>query len=453
VIAAVATLPQTPTPAKRKRLLLALAVVLLLAGTAVGVILLRRPRPPAVPPIATTGMDPEVVAAVEEARAAVAARPDSAAEWGRLGMVLFAQRMSDDCPAVFAQAERLDPADARWPYFHGLALAFSDPERSVPLLERAASLDSTNPALKLRLAEQYLKLDRTDDAAPLFREVLEQVPDNPRALLGHGQILERRGRWQEAVEPLRAAADHPTARRAARAALAEAYSRLGNAKAAEVERQLAADLPADAPWSDPFLDQARSYRTGLQPRILDALALGDQGRLDEALALSAEVLRDHPDSDDAHLTRAKLLIRARRSREAEGELHRATQINADLTDAHFLLGAIAAGRDDWEAAERSFQRAVELKPSYGLAHQNLGTCRLKLGKKPQAEEAFRQAVRYQPELPVARLELGALLLEAGKAKEAMPHLEQAVRLDGKNERARTLLDEARANATGNKPGP
>jgi tetratricopeptide (TPR) repeat protein len=453
VIPAVATVPQTRTRAKRRRLLLALAVVLLAGGAAVGAYLIRRSRPPAVPPIATMGMDAEVVAAVEEARAAVTAQPDSAAAWGRLGMVLFAQRMSDDCPAVFAEAERLDPADARWPYFHGLALAFSDPEQSVRLLEKAAALAPDNAALKQRLAEQYLKMDRTDDAALLFREVLEQAPTNPRALLGQGLVSERRGQWQEALEPLRAAADHPTARRAARAALAEAYARLGDAKAAEAERRLAADLPADAPWTDPFLDQARTYRTGLQPRVLDALALGDQGRLDDALALIGEVLRDHPDSDDAHLTRAKLLIRARRSRDAEGELKRTLQLNDEVTDAHFLLGAITAERGDWEAAERGFQRAVELKPAYAVAHQNLGTCRLKLGKKPEAEESFRQAVRYQPELPVAQLELGALLLEAGKAKEATPHLEQAVRLDGHSERARGLLDEARARSSpDNKPG-
>jgi tetratricopeptide (TPR) repeat protein len=440
------TLPRTPAPAKRKRRLLVLAAVVLLAGAAVGGYLLRRPRPPAVPTVATEGMDDEVVAAVNEARGRVVAKPDSAYEWGRFGMVLFAQRLYQDCPAVFAEAERLDPAEPRWAYFHGLALMYPEPERAVGFLQRAAGLAPDDMAIKLRLAEESLKLDRVDEAERLFDAVLLQMPGDPRALLGQGHILCRRGRWQDALGPLRSAAANPTARRAASAALAEAYTRLGDAKAAEEQRRLAADLPPDISWPDPYLDEARQFRTGLQPRVLDALAMGMQGQLDQALALSAEVLRDHPNSDDAHLTRAKLLCYALQLTEGEREARRALALNPDLIDGHFLLGAILARREDWAGAERSYLRVIELKPSHALAHQHLGTCRLRLGQKERAAEAFREALRYQPELPEAHRELGALLLEDNQVAEALSHLEQAVRLDEGNERGRSLLQEARKKA-------
>jgi tetratricopeptide (TPR) repeat protein len=89
---------------------------------------------------------------------------------------------------------------------------------------------------------------------------------------------------------------------------------------------------------------------------------------------------------------------------------------------------------------------VALKPSYGLAHQRLGECLLKLGKRAEALPAFRDAVRTRPDLAAAHLELGALLLEDGRAREAVAHLDCAARLDGKNERARRLLEQARAKA-------
>jgi tetratricopeptide (TPR) repeat protein len=423
-----------------------LSLVLLLAGGAAAGYLIWRPHGPVVPAIATAGMDHEVVAAIADARAGVEARPKSAAAWGRFGMILFAQDMYSDCLAVFAQAERLDPADARWPYFQGLALMFIEPARGIVLLERAARLAPDSLTTKLRLAEEELKLERTDEADALFRELLLDQPSNPRALLGRGLILSRGGRWQESLEPLRAAAAHPTARRAARAGLAEAYSRLGDPKAAEEERRIAAELPPDLKWPDDYLAQARQYRTGLEPRVLDALEMGEQGQVDEGLALSTEVVRDHPDSDEAHLTRAKLLIRAGRPEEAEGELRQALKLNSDLVGGHFLLGAVLAQRGDFAGGERGFLRAVALKPAHGLAHQNLGTCRLRLGKRSEALTSFREAVRCRPDLPVAHLELGALLLEDGRAAEAVAHLEQAERLDGKNERVRSLLAEARTKA-------
>jgi tetratricopeptide (TPR) repeat protein len=427
-----------------KRLLLLVAVAVLLAGAAAGGYFAWRPRPPAVPDVPTEGLDPEVAAAIQEARAAVAARPRSAGAWGHLGMVLFAQQMYVPCVAPFAEAERLDGRDPRWPYFRGLARALSKPDEGIVLLERAAKLAPGDLSVRLRLAEEYLKLDRTDEADALFRELLAEHPNNPRALLGHGQILSRRGRWREALPPLRAAAQSPTARRSARVALAEAYSRLGDTQAAEAERQGAAATPEDLSWPDTFLAEARTLQTGLQPRINLALDFATKGQYPEALDLAGRVLRDHPGSDEAHLGMAKILIQVRRFDEAERELRQAVRLGPELVEGHFLLAGVLTVRKDYPAAERAWRRAVALRPAYGLAHHNLGDCLLKQGKKPEALDAFRAAVRCRPDLAAAQAELGALLLEGGHVEEAADHLGAAVRLDGKNERARGLLEQARA---------
>jgi tetratricopeptide (TPR) repeat protein len=246
------------------------------------------------------------------------------------------------------------------------------------------------------------------------------------------------------VAALKTAAEHPTARRSARVALAETYLRSGDADAADAERQRAAEVAADLPWFDPFLDAARAYRTGLQPRIDEALALLNNGRIEEAEGLMAEVLRDHPRSDEAHLTMGKVLIRAGAPDEAQKALRRAIELNPDLVSGYFLLAGAQMLRHDYDAARGNYLRTIELKPTHALAHLNLGNCLLKQGKRAKALGAFRDAVRHGPDLAAAHLELGALLLQDGEAAEALPHLETAVRLDGKNERARGLLDQARA---------
>jgi tetratricopeptide (TPR) repeat protein len=418
-------------------------IVLLIAGAGLGAYFAWRPRPTPVPPIRTDGLDAEVAAAINQARADVEAQPQSAAAWGTLGKVLFAQDLYADCAPILAEAERLDASDARWPYFRGLAVILLRPDEGIALMERAVQLAPAGVSTRLRLAEEYWKLERIDEADALFRALLEEEPANPRALLGHGRVLLRRGQCQDALEPLTTAARAPTAQRSAHIALAEAYLRLGDAAGAETERKLALDGGGDVPWDDTILAEADRFRLGLEPRLQTTMRLADQGRIEDALHLSEQALEDHPASDEAHLTRAKVLIRAKGFGDAEKELRRAVGLNPNLVEGHFLLGSVLVVRKEYDAAERSYLRAIALKPTHGLALYNLGECRLKQPNRAGAIEAFRDAVRAHPDLGAAQLRLGELLLEDGKASEASTHLEQAVRLDGKNDRARDLLEKAR----------
>lgn len=401
-----------------------------------------RPRKLAIPVISTERMDPEVAAAIGRAQAELEAHPDSAAAWGLLGKVLFGNDLYAESVGVFAEAERLDPTDARWPYFRGLALILKMPDEGIAALKRASALQRRTPALRLRLAEEYLKLDRIDEAESLFGELLDENPGNPRVLLGHGLVLSRRGRWQEALAPLRTAADDPTAQKAARTALVDVQLHLGDTAAAESEGKLAAAAPEDRLWLDPYLTEAREHRTGLQPRIEGTLQRLSAGRSDEALALASDLLRDHPDSVKAHLTMAKVLIRTGDFTAAERELGEAIRRNPGLIEGHLLLGGTRLQNKDYEGAARCYQRAIDLQPSHGVAYYNLGDCRLKQGDKAGAIIAFRNALRCRPDLSVAQVELGGLLLGTGELEEAIAHLQDAVRLDSKNERAEKLLQQA-----------
>jgi tetratricopeptide (TPR) repeat protein len=399
---------------------------------------------PIVPPIATEGLDAEVVALMQQARADVIAAPRSAAAWGRLGLILYAHDMYAESAAFLAEAERLDPADARWPYLRGLGLIPQNPEAGIVALKRAAAITPTNLTMQLRWAEECLKLDRIDEADAIFRHLADVSTNHPRVLLGQGQILCRRGQWREALAPLTAAATAPTAQRSARVALAEAYLRMGNASLAETQRQHAARLPADPTWPDPFIAEAEKFRTGLVPRLEQALQLRDAGKVQDGLTLIAEILRDHPNSDKLHLTHARLLIAAGAQEPGEEALRQAIQLNPGLGPAHLLLAETLMAKHDYAGAERSFLRVIELTPAHGVAHYQLGACRLKQGNKAEAMAAFRDAVRCRPDFAVAHLELGALLLADGQVAEAIVHLGHAIHLDGTNDRARGLLERARA---------
>src|SRR5262249_14934864 len=159
-----------------------LLLAVLLAGAGAGGFFVWRLRKPVIPPIATEGLDAEVVAAIAGARAAVEARPRSAEAWGHLGLGLFSQDRYADRIAIFARAEQLDRNDARWPYFRGLALILEKPEEGLVALQRAAATPASPLSVRLRLAEETLKLGHLDEADVLFRDLLADYPDNPRVL-------------------------------------------------------------------------------------------------------------------------------------------------------------------------------------------------------------------------------------------------------------------------------
>ena len=122
--------PSTPATAARRRRGLWVAGGVLaaaLTGAALAAWAWTRPGPPRPPQPDLAGADPEVVEAVAEARDAVLRAPRSAAAWGRYGQVLRAHDFGAEANRCFAEAERLGPAEPRWPYLRGLTLVLTEP--------------------------------------------------------------------------------------------------------------------------------------------------------------------------------------------------------------------------------------------------------------------------------------------------------------------------------------
>jgi tetratricopeptide (TPR) repeat protein len=110
------------------------------------------------------------------------------------------------------------PDDASTLHYLGLiAIQNDDPEQAIPLLERAVSLDPAAAAARLDLAAQLLKLGRNGDALVQLESLLEQDPNQPKALLLQGIALYRTGRYLNARPSLERAIE-----------LDPAYSREGN---------------------------------------------------------------------------------------------------------------------------------------------------------------------------------------------------------------------------------
>jgi tetratricopeptide (TPR) repeat protein len=405
----------------------------------------RLAAPPAPPEIPADRVEPAVAAILRKAREAAVKAPRSVQAWGELGEAFFANDLAEQSRPCFAQAEALDPADPRWPYFQGGTLVNAgDREAALPYLERAAdrceARGDPETAPRLWLAETLLTLGRLDEAEAQFRRALARQRDDPRAHFGLGVLASARQDWEAArAEWLRCQAS-PFARQKASVQLAVVSRRLGDAAAADRFSEQARRLPPDADWKDAFSTEALAWAVRKKDRYRLAENLEAAGRLAEAAAVLRPMTEEYPDDYLPIMTLGKVLGGLGDYRGAEPALRYALRLAPDGVQPRYYLSLVlfkqgeqlaAAGNPD--RARACFRESVDLarqalalKPDYGFAHMCLGLSLKGLGERGGAEAALREAVRCNPEVPELHFYLGEILAESGKDAEARRQLEHAL---------------------------
>lgn len=119
--------------------------------------------------------------------------------------------------------------------------------------------------------------------------------------------------------------------------------------------------------------------------------------LEQALALTEEVLRHNSKLADAWLARAYLLVQ----------------------------------RDpvDFSGAPEAFERAIALNPSSAEAHYQYGQALMALGCFPEATEEYHRALRIEPHRAMTLVPLSSLALKQDRVDEAVALADSAVRVD------------------------
>jgi tetratricopeptide (TPR) repeat protein len=420
-------------------LLTAVACLVLAAGWLLGPRFYRGgPEPPEVD---LTGVDPALAAAVQAAQQAVREAPTSAEAWGRLGMVLVVHDYRVPGSFCFAQAQRLEPHEVRWPYFDALGgLSVGDHAAALPRLEQAVALcQDVFDGPRLRLGEVLLRLNRPDEAETHFRRLLAANPRHTPARLGLARIALQRGQPQSALQHLELPQRDRRTRKAASLLLAEVHQRLGNTALAAAARQRAAELPDDLPWPDLLYEEMAMARVGRVLRLQEAHRFALDGHNDIAIDLLRQLVRDYPDAADAWHMLGLVLLQGKQAKEAEQAFRRASEL-APLSHEYVSYRGVALMfLGDLRTALVCFRKALELKPGFAPARLNLGKCLAAAGDRPGALDAYRAAVRSGPELFEARLALSTLLAELKQYPEALFHARQAVQLDPSSLPARDLV--------------
>ncbi|HUI06552.1 MAG TPA: tetratricopeptide repeat protein [Verrucomicrobiae bacterium] len=158
------------------------------------------------------------------------------------------------------------------------------------------------------------------------------------------------------------------------------------------------------------------------------IALGQAGKIDEAVAQCEQALRIRPGFPEAHYNLGLALGRIGRIQEAVAHYEQALRIKPDFAEAHYSLGNILLTMGDVENAIVHYRQALRVKPDFAEAHYNLGVALQQQGRAQEAMQHYEAALRLNPTIAGAHNNLGILLKDLGRAPEAIEHFEAALRI-------------------------
>ena len=382
---------------------------------------------------------------------------------GRTRNGVRAHGYEPEADRCFAEAERLDAAEPRWPYFRALFAGVNQPERVVEHLRHALAAASAAPApagaadalptIRLRLAEALVEQQALSDAEALFRQELSRSPHNPRARFGLAQLALLRGDRRAARDAFVTLTDDPFARKRAASqasALARADGDLPTALRFQEVVRHAADDPS---WPDPYLYQLRTREVGQAGLLREVTVLEASGQLRTATGLLLSLVDVDPKPRllvSAGINLAKLRDFPR----AEALLRECLRQEPANAQANYFLCVVlfeqagpaqrrppAETRPQLLEAVKVGRAAVAAKPDHGLAWLYLGRALLGVGEPADAVEAPSQAVACRPEMADPHLYLGEALAAVGKRQEAVASARNAEKLAMSGDpRPRQLLD-------------
>ena len=452
--------PASPSRDRRRLRRIGIAVFLL-GGLSAGVALyqLRAPSPPAAP----VHDDPAVYLAYTEARAEVLQKPRAAGTWGKFGMTLLANRDYAVALPVFAEAEKLDATDYRWPYLQAVLLQQARSSAAVAKARQAQQLAPQLVDVHLLVGEFSLAHGDPDQAAAAFEQALRFDPNQPHALLGKARVLAEQQRLHESRAALAQVQTHREVAKAANLLLAEVLHRSGQAQQAQEPYRLARRLSEDPPRTDALTAEVKQYVAGLKGMRQQVEQLIQTGQLDAALALQKQAVANYPTHYEAHFELGKVhALRAGRLTEGAARqrawadsgasLQAAQRLAPDNMLVKFYLGLLSFEQRDQPQALRQalehFRVVVRRQPDDTLAAQHLGECLLLVQDWPGAEATYRRLVQNRPDLAHAHAGLAQALEGQGKTIEAMAAWWQAHHLEPSDVRFQTRWMLALRSASG-----
>ncbi|MFI3198853.1 MAG: tetratricopeptide repeat protein, partial [Methylococcaceae bacterium] len=180
---------------------------------------------------------------------------------------------------------------------------------------------------------------------------------------------------------------------------------------------MAIDLQAEKQYTK--MSQVFLRLIDIQPNYEDAwfglgVALGQQGKLDEAVAAYRKQIEIKPDHDSAWNNLGNALGQQGKLDEAVAAYRKQIEIKPDDDSAWNNLGNALSEQGKLDEAVAAYRKQIEIKPDDDSAWYNLGIALSEQGKLDEAVAAYRKQIEIKPDHDSAWNNLGNALGQQGK---------------------------------------
>ena len=316
---------------------------------------------------------------------------------------------------------------------------------SLQLWKRGLIAITTVSVLLLGILTHLRNMDWKDDFA-LWSKTVIASPESPRAHNNLGNVYEKQGRLNEAMQEYKKALRLNPNHEVAHNNLGFVYAKQGRLDEAIKEYNLSLSLKpnyakvhnniGDVYYKQGHLNEAINeflVAIKLNPDLSIAhYNLGNayekQGQHDKAIKEYKLALTYKPDYTEVHYNLGNVYLDQGHLNEAIEEFQIALKLNPDYVKAHYNLGYAYGKQGRLNEAIEEFQIALRLNPDYVEAHNNLGYAYGKQGHLNEAIEEFQIALRLNPDYVEAHYNLGNIYHKQGRLDDAVKEYRTAIRL-------------------------
>ncbi|NLN60998.1 MAG: tetratricopeptide repeat protein [Deltaproteobacteria bacterium] len=171
-----------------------------------------------------------------------------------------------------------------------------------------------------------------------------------------------------------------------------------------------------------------------------AQALGQSGRIREAVTAYKEAIRVFPSADGLNLSLGNLLFAEGRQEEALEQYQAAVRKNPVVSGNVYALGQGYLALEQYGKAEETFKQVIGMSPRDSAGYYALGQTYRMMGRWDEAEEQLQKALAMKKDFGYVHYELGMVYAQrqemakareeleivAKKARELFPDLQLAI---------------------------
>lgn len=309
-------------------------------------------------------------------------------------------------------------------------------KEALGLLEKALGRYPEDKRLRLTYARLLVEHDRLEEAMGEFATLVQQNPTDDDLRFSMALVCMEAEAWREAIVYLEELVERGSHVDAAQFNLGRAYQALGRttkalaafeqvgpgneylpAKLFQAQLLFAAKRDREA---SSILARARDEQPdyAIQLYLIEAEALSEHGRTEQAWTLVEQALASYPDDLNLLYTRAMLAEKRGDLAQLERDLRQVIAREPDNAMALNALGYTLADRTDrHEEALRLIEQAYRINPDDPAILDSLGWVNYRLGNLADAERLLRKAHAQFQDHEVAA-HLGEVLWTRGDQQQA-----------------------------------